>query len=195
MSIAQKKSSLFILSGPSGAGEDSIINGLEKVFSLERVITTTTREMRAGESQGNPYWFITREDFVARRDNGEFAEWAEQYNGNLYGVTKKEIERVQSISRKNGKIGIWKIEYQGVMTVKKIYPEIPAIFITVPDLETLENRIRRRDSVSEEYIQERMKYTQEWMRHADIYDYTIVNADGKLNEAIEKTVEIIRKCL
>jgi len=193
MSIHREKSKIFIISGPSGAGEDSIIEGLRKYFDIERVITTTTRTMRLKESQGDPYYFIDREEFIRLRDKGEFVEWAEQYNGNLYGVTKEEIERVKSAGRRTGKVGTWKIEWKGVVTAKKVYPEIPAIFITVSDLKILENRIRRRDGVSEEYIKERMEYTKEWMKHADIYDYTVVNKEGKLDEAIAKTAEIISK--
>lgn len=189
------KSNIFIISGPSGAGEDSIISGVKKYFPIERVITTTTRSMRPGESQGNPYYFISMEDFIARRDKGVFVEWAEEYNGNLYGVTKEEIERVKSAGRRTSKVGIWKIEWQGVVTAKKLFPEIPAIFITVPDLKTLENRIRKRDNVSEEYIKERMEYTREWMQHADIYDYTVINKEGALDEAIAEVAEIIRKHL
>lgn len=104
-------------------------------------------------------------------------------------MTKQEIERVKN----SGRIGIWKIEWKGVITAKKLFPEIPAIFITVPDLKTLEKRIRNRDKVSDEYIQERMDYTKEWMKHADIYDYTVVNEDGKLDEAIKKVAEIIKQ--
>lgn len=185
------KSNIFIISGPSGAGEDSIIDGLKEHFPIERIITTSTRAMRPGESQGNPYWFMSREDFIARRDKNEFAEWAEQYNGQLYGVTKEEIERV----RNSGKIGTWKIDYKGVMTAKKLYPEIPAIFIAVSDIKTLENRIRKRDNISEEYIQERMTYTEEWMQHADIYDYTVMNEDGKLDKAVTEVAKIIKKHL
>ncbi len=181
-------SKIFIISGPSGAGEDSIISGLQKIFPIEKIITTTTRQMRHGESQGNPYWFISKDEFIKRRDDNKFVEWAEQYNGNLYGVTKEEIERVKN----SGKIGTWKIEWKGVITAKKIYPEIPAIFITVPDLKTLEDRIRKRDGVKEEYIQERMEYTKEWMKHADIYDYTVVNKEGRLDEAVRETAKIIK---
>lgn len=191
MSIADTKSKIFIISGPSGAGEDSIIEGLRKYFSIERVITTTTRSMRPGESQGDPYYFITREEFIKRRNNGEFVEWAEQYNGNLYGVIKEEIERV----KKSGRVGIWKIDWKGVITAKKLYPEIPAVFITVSDLKILEDRIRRRGGISEEYIKERMEYTGEWMKHKDIYDYEVYNEEGKLDEAIAKTAEIIKKHL
>lgn len=189
------KPNIFIISGPSGAGEDSIIEGLRKYFPIEKVITTSTRFIRPGEAQGNPYYFISREEFIKRRDSGEFAEWTEEYNGNLYGVIKEEIERVKSASRWTGKIGIWKIEWKGVITAKKIFPEIPAIFITVSDLKILENRIRRRGGISEEYIKERMEYTKEWMRHKDVYDHEVYNEEGKLDEAIAKTAEIIKKHL
>lgn len=195
MSSIKAKNNIFIISGPSGAGEDSIIEGLRKYFSIERIITTATRPMRPGESQGNPYYFIDRKEFIKRRDNNEFVEWAEQYNGNLYGVTKEEIERVKSASRRTGKIGAWKIEWKGVITAKKLFPEIKSIFVTVSDLKVLEDRIRRRGGISEEYIKERMKYTEEWMKHKDIYDYEVVNEEGKLPEAIAKTAEIIKSHL
>jgi len=189
--LKHMKSKIFIISGPSGAGEDSIIEGLRKYFPIERVITTTTRKMRPGEEPGKPYYFISKEEFARRCGEGEFVEWAEEYNGNFYGVTNEEIERVKN----SGHVGVWKIEWKGVVTAKKLYPEIPAILVTVSDLKILEDRIRRRDNVSEEYVQERMEYTIEWMRHADIYDYTVFNEEGKLSEAIAKTAEIIRKHL
>jgi len=180
------KSNIFVISGPSGAGEDSIIEGLKKFFPIERVITTTTRAMRPRETQGNPYFFVSQKEFQKKIADGNLAEYAQQYNGNYYGVTFDELERV----RNSGKIGIWKIEYKGVKTVKSKYPEIIAIFINAPSLEVLENRIRRRDNVSKEYIEERTKYTKEWMRHTDIYDYTVINEEGKLDEAIEKVAKI-----
>ena len=183
----KNSNSLFIISGPSGAGEDSIINGLEKIMPIERVTTTTTREMRAGESEDNPYYFISKEEFKKKIEENGFFEYALQYNDNLYGVTFEEIERV----RNSGKVGIWKIEYKGVMTAKKLIPGITTIFINAP-LDELEERIRRRDNVSDEYIQERMKYTKEWLKHKDIYDYEIMNSNGKLEESIQRAAEIIK---
>lgn len=186
-----EKSRIFIISGPSGAGEDSIINELAKTLPIERIITSTTRPMREGEKDGKDYWFIATEEFQKRLAEGDFVEHAQQYNGNLYGVSRQELDRVSS----SGKIGIWKIEYKGVITVKEKFPEIKAVFINTPDLETLERRIRRRSHVSEEYIQERMAYTKEWLKHTAIYDYEVVNADGKLDEAVAKVKEIIEKNL
>lgn len=178
---------VFIISGPSGAGEDSIISGLEKFLPVERIITTTTRAPRSGESQGNPYYFISREAFETGITDNRFVEYARQYNDNLYGVTKDEIERVAQ----SGKIGFWKIDYKGVITAKKLFPGIIAIFISAP-LEILESRIRRRDNPGEDYIRERMAYTEEWLKHTDIYDHTIENEEGGLDEAIQKALAIIR---
>lgn len=180
-------SNIFILSGPSGAGEDSIINGLERQLPIERVITTTTREPRPGESQGRPYYFISREEFESKMRKDEFIEYAQHYNGQFYGVTREELERV----RHSGKIGIWKIEYQGVETAKKIFPEMIAILVSAP-LEELANRIRRRDNASEEYIKERMTYTREWLKHKEIYNHEVINKDGELQKAIAAVAEIIK---
>jgi len=183
------KSNIFIISGPSGAGEDSIIEGLKSHLPIERVITTTTRKMRQGDSQGNPYYFISQETFQKKLDADDFAEYAQEYNSNWYGVTKEELDRVAS----SKKIGIWKIEYKGVITAKEKFPEIKSIYIAAPSLEILEKRIRRRNkNVSDEYIGERMNYTKEWMKYENIYDYKIINEEGELEKSIQNVVKIIK---
>jgi len=182
-------SNIFIISGPSGAGEDSVISGLKKIFDIEVVKTTTTRAMRSGESEGNPYYFISQEKFKEMIENDGLAEYAQQYNGNFYGVTKEELTRVAY----SGKIGVWKIEYKGVITAKEKFPEIKSIYIAAPSLEVLKQRILRRDpNVSEQYLEERMEYTKEWMQHEDIYNYKVVNEEGMLDETVEKVAEIIK---
>lgn len=180
---------VVIISGPSGAGEDSIIGGLSAFTTINRVITTSTREMRPGESDGSPYYFISHEDFAKKIENNEMIEWAKQYNGNYYGVTKSELERVNELPG----VGTWKIEYQGVMTAKKLFPEILSIFIMADSLDILATRIRSRGNVTEEFIQERMDYTREWLKHTDIYDYTVINHQGKLDEAIREIAQILKK--
>lgn len=185
-------STIFIISGPSGVGEDSVIEGLRKYFPIERVITTTTRQMRPGESQGAPYYFVSREEFEEKIKNDKVAEYAQEYNHNFYGVTKEELDRVAN----SEKIGIWKIEYKGVITAKKKFPEIKSIYIAAPSLEILRRRILKRDpSVNEKYLNERMEYTQEWMRHEDIYNYKVVNEENKLEETVKKIAEIIKSHL
>jgi guanylate kinase len=183
------KQKIFILSGPSGAGEDSIISGLDKEFSIERVVNTTTRKKRNGEKEGEDYYFISNKDFEYRISSDSFIEYAQHYNGNYYGVSKDELERIE----KSGKIGIWKMDYKGVISIKKIFPEILAILIMAESLKTLEERIRSRDGSSEEYIKERMNYTKEWLKHEDIYDFKVINKQGELAVAIKEVVDIIKK--
>ncbi len=180
---------VVIISGPSGAGEDSIIGGLSAFTTVNRIITTSTREMRPGESDGSPYYFISAEEFAKKIENNEMIEWARQYNGNYYGVTKSELERVNALPG----VGTWKIEYQGVMSAKKLFPEILSIFIMADSLDILASRIRSRGNVTEEFIQERMDYTKEWLKHTDIYDYTVINHQGKLDEAIREIAHILKK--
>lgn len=179
---------LFIISGPSGAGEDSVIDGLAKLMPIERAITTVTRSPRAGESDGHPYYFVTGEQFQQKIASGEMVEYAQHYNGNFYGVTKAELERVAA----SGKIGIWKIDYKGVEAAKKMFPGIIAIFIIAP-FEVLEERIRARGNATEDYIAERMAYTKEWLKHTNIYDYTVTNEQGKLDQTIQAALAIIKK--
>lgn len=181
------KNKLFIISGPSGAGEDSIIKELEKCLPIERVITTITRKKRDSELQGKPYYFVSKEKFKKGISKDEFFEYAEQCE-DLYGVTKEEIKRVIN----NGKIGIWKIEYKGVITVKKLMPEVITILIVPPSLEILKQRLLKRGE-SKEFIQQRRNYAKEWLKNKDIYDYEVVNYEGKLDEAVKEVRGIILK--
>jgi len=190
------KSNVFIISGPSGAGEDSVIKGLKKHLNIERVITTTTREMRPGESQGRPYYFISKEEFKKGVKNGDFFEWAEEDNNNFYGVTRREIERAKNhvkFSPRGGAV-IWKVDYKGVITIKKTLPEAVAIMISAP-ADILEKRIRNRNKVSEEFVRERMEYAKGWEKNKKFFDYIVENKEGKLNETISKVAEIIKKNL
>ena len=184
----KNNNNIFIISGPSGAGEDSIIDGLKKCFPIEKVVTTTTRKMRQGESQKNPYYFIPKEKFKKGIKQGNFFEYAEEDNNNFYGVTREEINRV----KKSGNIVIWKIDYKGVISAKKLIPEAVSILINVP-LDVIEKRIRKRNEVTEEFVESRLEYARGWYENRHIFDYTIKNKEGKLNEAIEAVKSIIKQ--
>lgn len=182
------KSKLFIISGPSGSGQDSVIEGLAELIPIERVITTTTRPMRPGESEGHPYHFISQEFFERELKAGAFLEYARHYGGEYYGVTRTEVDRV----RESGKIGIWKVDWQGVANIKKFFPDIRAILVTAP-LEVLEQRLRRRDpDRSEASLRERMDYSREYLNHSDLYDFIVENRDGALEETIQEVFHVIK---
>lgn len=181
---------IFIISGPAGSGKDAIIDGLTELLPVNRIITTTTRAPRPGETDGHPYYFVSRTEFEARIADEKFIEHSINENDERYGVTHEELDRVAE----KGSIGIWRIDWKGVVTAKKLFPDIIAIFISAP-LAVLEERLRKRDGreKNETYFQERMAYTKEWLNHTDIYDYTVENEQGKLDEAIQQVSALIKE--
>lgn len=182
---------IFIISGPAGSGKDSVIERLEQILPIERLITTTSRTPRAGEVEGNPYYFLSRELFETKIKQDEFLEYSINENGGYYGVSKQEFERIKA----KGSIAIWRVDWKGVVSIKKLFPTIPAIFITAP-LDILEQRLRLRDQGKDEvYFKERMDYTREWLKHLDIYDYQVENKEGRLDEAVAEVKAIIEKHL
>jgi guanylate kinase len=182
------KNNIFILSGPSGAGEDSVIKGLKEIFDSEKIITTTTREPRSGEIEGKDYFFVSHDRFQEMIKADEFFEWAEEENGQLYGGTKKEIDRV----KKSGKLCFWKIDYKGVIAAKKLLPDAISIFIYIP-IDTIRQRLKKRANHSELFINSRIAYAKGWFDNENIFDYKIENEENKLKETIEKIANIIKK--
>ncbi|MFA5129077.1 MAG: guanylate kinase [Patescibacteria group bacterium] len=181
-----KKTIFFIISGPSGAGEDSVIEGLSKKIKFKRVVTTVTRAKRPGETEGRPYHFVTVPKFKKMIKNKEFWEWARVY-GDHRGVTHEELDR---LSRKKI-LALWKVDYQGVETIKKKKPEVLSIFIYPPSLAVLEKRLARRGQDSPEVIKKRMPFTKRWLKHRRGYDYIIVNRENKLGETVDRVFRIL----
>lgn len=178
---------VFIISGPTGSGKDAILEELAKTTPFERIITSTTRTMRPGESEGRPYHFLPREMFERKVTAGEFIEHSINENHEYYGVTRAEIDRLQA----SNNLILWKLDWKGVESAKKLYPGIRAILITAP-LPVLEARLRKRDGNRGEcYFEERRQYTEEWLNHTDIYDYIVENEEGKLDEAVQKVKAIL----
>ncbi len=182
-------SKLFIISGlPStGSGKDSVIEGLkEEKLAFNWVITTTTRPMRPGEREGYPYCFVAKEKFKKMVEQGEFLEWAEVY-GNFYGNSKQAVEK----ALRGDKPVILRIDCQGVRTYKKQIPEAVVILITIPSIEILEKRLRKRGQDSDEVIQSRLIAARKEMDNPPPFDYKVVNEEGKLDETVQKVKKII----
>ena len=184
-----KKTRVFIISGPSGAGEDSVIKGLKEQMNFDKVVTTTTRPMRPGEENGVSYYFISKDEFEKGIKENRFFEYALADQGNYYGGTFQEIERVrQSLSPV-----LWKIDYKGVLVAKKILPEAKSIFIFVP-LDQLKKRLIGRGE-NDEMIEERLEYAKGWYENESAFDYKVENKEGQLQETIQQVLEIIQKNL
>lgn len=179
---------LFVITGPSGAGKDSVIEAVRQSGQTFGTITTiTSREMRKGEAEGQPYHFISRMDFQQKIDTNQMVEWAEVY-GNLYGSTKQEVDRAL---QQEGAV-IVKVDPQGARTFKKIYPEAVTIFIMPPSFEFLEKRLINRATDKPEIIKQRLELAKHELQNLLDWDFLVVNDEGKLQDAANEVVDIIQ---
>ncbi|WP_419573663.1 guanylate kinase, partial [Pyramidobacter piscolens] len=148
-----RKGTLFVLSGPSGAGKGTIrARVFEALDGLSYSVSCTTRAPREGERDGVDYRFITPEDFAARIAAGDFLEWADVHR-HRYGTLKSDVEKVLN----EGKDMFLEIDVQGALQVKKKMPEAVTLFVVPPSIEVLEERLRGRRSEGEAELRLRLR--------------------------------------
>jgi guanylate kinase len=178
---------LVVVTGPSGAGKDSVINKVKDLgLEFGQVMTTTTRPMRVTEAEGKPYYFVTREQFEQKIASNAMIEWAEVY-GNMYGCTKAEVEaKLQQYP-----VVIVKVDPQGARAYKTIVPQAVTIFIMPPSYDYLEKRLVNRETDSSEVIKQRLATAQRELEHLLDWDYLVVNEEDKLGGAAQEVIEII----
>jgi len=169
--LSREKGLLIVISAPSGTGKTTLCHMLLKEFpNMEFSVSFTTRKPRPGEVNGKDYWFVTREEFLKRVEEGDFLEWAEVY-GNLYGTSKSQVLKALN----EGKDILLDIDTQGALQVKKNFPDAVLIFILPPSLRELERRLRKRGTDPEEVIEKRLRFAREEIKRARFYDYIVVN--------------------
>lgn len=177
---------LIVLSGPSGVGKGTVREALFKNYDndFEFSISMTTRKKRRGEVEGRDYFYRSKEEFQKLIDENGFLEYAE-YVGNHYGTPKKYVEDTLN----KGRDVFLEIEVQGARQVQKQMPDGIFIFLTPPNLDTLESRIVNRGTESAEMVQKRLKKAVEEMRQIRYYDYFVEN--DKVDNAAKKVRQII----
>lgn len=180
-----------IISAPSGAGKTTIVKALlERLPVLEFSVSACTRSMREGEQNGKDYYFLTVEDFKSRLAKDEFVEWQEVYTGSFYGTLKSELQRIWD----QQKFVIFEVDAVGGVNLKRYFgDQALALFIRPPSVETLENRLRKRNTDNAASIEKRMGKALFELSMAEQFDTVVVNDD--LETAIEQTVHIVREFL
>ena len=180
-----KNGMMVILSAPSGAGKDTVFKEISRTRSdVCESISATTREPRAGETDGVNYYFLTQSEFEKKIENNEFLEYA-SYNNCYYGTPASTVLKLVE----EGKICFWIIERKGAQKIMKSYPEAVSIFLMPPDMETLEKRLKKRNTDSEEAIISRLKIAEEEIKSASEFDYIVIN--NELEKAVDEINEIL----
>jgi guanylate kinase len=179
---------LFVVSGPSGAGKDTLVEALrENRQSLRYSVSATTRAARPEEREGEHYFFVSAADFDRlRRDDG-LLEWRE-YNGNLYGTPRDYIERTLT----EGYDVILKPEVNGALAVKAAYPDAVLIFLVPDRFSNLRERLLARRTETNEEIARRLEIAQQEMKFIRRFDYIVVNEQDRPQEAVRDLEAILQ---
>lgn len=182
ISKLKRRGLMFVLSSPSGAGKTTITRALLKQNDdLMVSISATTRDRRAGETQGQDYYFVDMQSFDQMVKDGEMLEYAKVF-GNYYGTPRQPVEQALS----SGKDIVFDIDWQGTQQLAEIAREdLVTVFILPPSADELENRLRHRAKdtrENEDDIRHRMEKANDEMSHYSEYDYVIINRD------IEKSI-------
>ena len=181
-----KKGMLIVVSAPSGSGKTTIAKKILERFPFVKFsVSATTRPKRNGEIDGKDYFFLTREEFEKKIQNGELLEWEEIY-GNYYGTLRSVVED----ALKNGDILLFDVDVNGAISIKKKFPDDSIlIFIKPPNMETLKDRLKRRKTESEEQIQRRLERVPMELEKASYFDYIFVN------DRLEDTVKSVLRAI
>jgi len=183
------KGLLVIVSAPSGAGKDTVIERLvTKLDDAVVYVTATSRKPRPGEIHGKHYYFYSPEKFREEIEEGNFLEWS-MVHGEFKGVRRD----VLADTLRDHKIVIVKPDPQGMRKIKSQLPEALTIFIMPPSVESLRRRLAKRGTETPEQREIRLRNAEIEMAAAPEYDYVVVNEDAKIDETVEQIAEIIRK--
>ena len=175
---------LIVISGPSGAGKDTVMQRMkERGLPFHFVVTATTRPKRANEVHGRDYWFVSKEEFARMINEDELIEHAIVY-GDCKGIPKQQVREALA----SGMDVIMRIDVQGAETVRRMAPEALMIFLTTDSEEELVHRLETRKTETVDSLAIRIATARKELKRVDAFDYVVVNYDFQLDE----TVDIIR---
>lgn len=181
----------LIVSAPSGSGKTTILNRLRAVFpSLAFSVSATSRSPRPGEKDGADYYFLSREEFLTRRERGDFLEWEEVYGGTLYGTVRADVEGLWQ----QGKVVLFDVDVKGGLRLKELLGDgALTLFIAPPSIEELCRRLELRGTETPESLAKRLARAEMEMGLSPRYDAIVVNDD--LETAVREAEQILRAFL
>ena len=175
---------LIVISGPSGAGKDTVVQRMkERGLPFHFVVTATTRPQRPNEVDGRDYFFVSKEKFARMIDQNELIEFALVY-GDYKGIPKAQVREALA----SGKDVIMRVDVQGAETVRKLAPDALLIFITTDNENELVNRLEQRKTETSDSLAIRIATARKELQRVEAFDYIIINHDFLLDH----TVDIVR---
>lgn len=171
---------LFVVSGPSGAGKDTLVDALRlRMPRLRYSVSATTRTPRPGELDGEHYFFLTRDEFESRREEDGFLEWRE-YNGNLYGTPRDYVTKTLAA----GYDLIMKPEVNGALAIKSAFADAVLIFLVPDRISHLRERLLARRTETNEEIARRLEIAHQEMQYIREFDYLVINEQGRPEQGV-----------
>jgi guanylate kinase len=164
---------MIVFTAPSGSGKTTVVRHLLKIIDiLAFSVSATTRARRPHERHGRDYYFLSPQTFKNWMSDDVFVEWEEVYEDQYYGTLKFEIERLWDL----GKQVIFDIDVKGAVNLKKLYPEhTTVVFIKVPTMEMLIERLKARKTESEASLNKRIKRIKKELTYEDKFDHVLIN--------------------
>jgi guanylate kinase len=184
----QQQPMLIVISGPSAAGKDSVIQRMkERALSFHFVVTATTRPPRPDEQHGVNYLFISQAEFTGMIDRDELLEYATVYQ-DYKGVPKEQVRRALA----SGKDVVMRLDVQGAETVQRLCPEALLIFLSPPSEQEMIDRLLERKTETPADLELRIVTARQEIERRHGFDYVVVNRKNELDEAVDTILAIIK---
>ena len=183
-----KNALVVVISGPSGVGKDVMIDRMIEAdqIGFHFTVTATTRAPRPGEQDGVNHHFLTNDEFMNMIASDKLLEWAQVYD-NYYGVPKEQVRDALA----EGCHVIMRVDVQGAKRLRELIPEALLIFIIPPSLKVLRRHLEKRGVDSETEMKKRLSAAAEEIGNSDLFDYTVMNEEDRLDDTVAKVVDII----
>lgn len=184
----QRQPLLIVISGPSGVGKDTVVQRMKELgLPFHFVITATTRIQRSNEVDGVDYFFVTHDQFADMIEHDELIEYAIVYN-DYKGIPKQQVRKALA----SGQDVVMRLDVQGAETIRGLYPGALLIFLSTRDEQELIDRLKSRQTETPEGLKLRIATARQELKRVDMFDYYVINADGRLEDTVETILAIIK---
>jgi len=186
-SLPPREPLLIVLSGPSGVGKDTVLQTMkDRELPFHFVVTANTREIRPGETHGEDYFFVSKDEFARMIEEDELLEYAVVYNDHK-GIPKAQVRE----ALESGMDVVMRVDVQGAETIRSLCPDAVLIFLATRSEEELVLRLQNRKTETDENLSLRIAMARKELQRVDLFDYLVVNADQQVDGTVDTIMSIV----